>query len=151
MKALVRHLMTVAVAAGLALPATSMSSARDGFQLYTLRQVFVAVGQCWRPPHLVPGQHGMQITILVSFKTDGRILGRPRVTFQSGEEATEEDRLVYRTAVMDALERCTPLPFNEGLAGAIAGHPLVFRFDDRKNTPPSKPFEYPTKPKEKEI
>jgi hypothetical protein len=145
-----RHLMVGAVAAGLSLPTDFPATARDGFQLYTLRQVFVLLGQCWRPPRLAPGQRGMQITVLVSFKTNGRILGRPRNTFES-EEAPDEERLVYRTAVMETLERCTPLPLTEGLAGAIAGHPLVVRFDDRKNAPAPRPFEFPSKPKERDI
>ena len=32
--------------------------------------------------------------------------------------------LQYRIAVMETLQRCTPLPFTEGLGGAVAGRPL---------------------------
>ena len=46
-----------------------------------------------------------------------------------------------RIAVMEALQRCTPLPFTEGLAGAIAGRPFAVPFRTRKKLPP-KPAEH---------
>jgi hypothetical protein len=76
--------------------------------------------------------------VIVSFNRNGDILGRPRITYQS-EQATDNDRLVYRIAVMEALQRCTPLPFTEGMAGAVAGHPFAVQFHNRK--PPPQPAE----------
>ena len=48
---------------------------------------------------------------------------------------TDNDRLLYRIAVMEALQRCTPMPFTEGMAGAIAGRPLAIRFHEPTNPP----------------
>ena len=42
--------------------------------------------------------------------------------------------MVYREAVTTALERCTPLPFTDGLGGAVAGRPITVRFIDDRNS-----------------
>ena len=76
----------------------------------------------------------MDITVLVSFNRDGSILGHPRITHES-EQASDHDRLQYRLAVMQALQRCTPLPFTEALGGAIAGRPFAVPFRTRKSPP----------------
>ena len=31
---------------------------------------------------------------------------------------------------MEALQRCTPLPFTEGLGGAVAGRPFAIQFQN---------------------
>ena len=106
-------------------------------QIDTLKEIFERLRSCWKPPR--PSQAGpVDVTVKVSFSRDGAILGRPRITFET-EGAADNDRLAYRIAVMEALQRCTPLPFSEGLGGAIAGRPLAVRFWTRK-TPP-KPAE----------
>ena len=76
----------------------------------------------------------MDITVIVSFNREGHILGRPRITYES-EQASDNDRLQYRVAVMEALQRCTPLPFTEALGGAVAGRPFAIPFRTRKSPP----------------
>ena len=71
--------------------------------------------------------------MIVSFNREGAILGHPRITYET-EGATDNDRLVYRVAVMETLQRCTPLPFTEGLGGAVAGRPFAFQFWTPKNS-----------------
>jgi hypothetical protein len=68
------------------------------------------------------------------FYPTGEILGRPRVTYES-EQADDNDRLLYRIAAMEALQRCTPMPFTEAMAGAAAGRPFAVRFHTRKPSP----------------
>ena len=65
--------------------------------------------------------------MIVSFNRAGDILGHPKITYES-EQATENDRLQYRIAVMEALQRCTPMPFTEAMAGAVAGRPFASSF-----------------------
>ncbi len=72
--------------------------------------------------------------MIVSFNRAGDILGHPRITYES-ENATDNDRLMYRIAVMEALQRCTPMPFTESMAGAIAGRPFAVQFHNRKRIP----------------
>jgi len=106
-------------------------------RLDTIRDIFAKLRSCWKPPP--PSRANLiDITVVVSFTREGAILGHPKITHES-EHATDNDRLIYRVAVMEALQRCTPLPFSEGLGGAIAGRPLAVRFWTRK-TPP-KPAE----------
>ena len=77
---------------------------------------------------------GIDITVMVSFNRSGEILGHPRITYNS-EQADDNDRLMYRIAVMETLQRCTPMPFTEGMAGAIAGRPISVQFHNRKLPP----------------
>src|ERR1700753_1395200 len=99
-----------------------------------LKELFITLGRCWQPPPASRVNPGIDITVLVSFNRDGNILGHPRITFES-EQATDNDRLMYRVAVMETLQRCTPIPFTAGMAGAIAGRPITIRFHSRKPTP----------------
>ncbi len=71
----------------------------------------------------------IDITVIVSFNREGDILGHPRITYES-EQATDNDRLQYRIAVMETLQRCTPMPFTEGMGGAVAGRPFAIHFQN---------------------
>ena len=102
-------------------------------QLDTIRDVVVKLHSCWKPPP--PSRaNPIDITVIVSFNREGAILGHPRITHES-ENASDNDRLKYRVAVMETLQRCTPLPFTEGLGGAVAGRPLAIPFRTRKRPP----------------
>lgn len=107
-------------------------------RLDTIKDVFARLHSCWRPPP-ASRANPIDITVVVSFNRQGAILGRPKITHES-EHASDSDRLIYRVAVMEALQRCTPLPFTEALGGAIAGRPLAVPFRTRKKLPP-KPTE----------
>jgi hypothetical protein len=135
-----RASFVAAAAVGIAVGLAAAPAVGQEAKIDTLKELFAALGRCWRSPALAQGSAGMQITVLVSFRRDGTIFGKPKVTFES-PEASDADRLAYRVAVMETLQRCTPLPFTEGLAGAMAGRPITMRFDDRRNPP---------KPKEKQ-
>jgi hypothetical protein len=74
----------------------------------------------------------MQITVMLSFKRNGELLGKPRITYET-PNASEDERLSYRVAMAQALTRCMPLQFTDGLGNALAGRPITIRFiDDRK-------------------
>src|SRR3954447_3959014 len=102
-------------------------------QLDTLKDIFVRLHSCGSPPPLSQAEP-IDITVVVSFNREGVILGHPKITYES-EHASDNDRLKYRVAVMEALQRCTPLPFIEGLGGAVAGRPLAVPFRTRKRPP----------------
>ena len=108
-------------------------------RLDTIRDIFAKLRSCWKPP---PASRAnlIDITVVVSFNREGAIIGHPKITHES-EHATDNDRLIYRVAVMEALQRCTPLPFTEALGGAIAGRPFAVPFRSRKKSPP-KPAEH---------
>jgi hypothetical protein len=108
-------------------------------RLDSIRDVLARLHSCWKPPPASQA-NSMDITVIVSFNREGAILGRPRITHES-ENASDNDRLKYRVAVMETLQRCTPLPFTEALGGAIAGRPFAVPFRTRKKLPP-KPTEH---------
>jgi hypothetical protein len=103
-------------------------------QVNTIREVVEKLSSCWKPPPASRANPGIDITVIVSFNRSGEILGHPRITYES-ELATDNDRLAYRIAVMETLQRCTPMPFTEGMAGAVAGHPFAVQFRNRKPSP----------------
>ena len=121
-------------AAALLLPSWTASAQPGPDRVDNIKQVFERLGTCWKPPPASRANPEIDITVVVSFTRDGNINGRPKITYES-EQATDNDRLEYRIAVMEALERCTPMPFTEGMAGAIAGRPFAVLFRNRKRPP----------------
>ena len=107
----------------------------DGEQqrLNTIRDLFDALRACWVPPPPDEARADMQMSVRLSFKRSGQMIGAPRVTYTS-PDAPAAARNTYHEAIMAALERCTPLPFTPGLGGAVAGRPIAIRFVDNRNT-----------------
>jgi hypothetical protein len=104
-------------------------------KLDTLKDVFVRLHRCFKPPPLSQA-NPIDVTLIVSFTRTGQILGHPRISYET-EQASDNDRVQYRIAVMEALQRCTPLPFTEALGGAVAGRPFAVPFRTRKRQPKS--------------
>ena len=121
------------IAAALTWLASAASVAAQPEQLDSLKDVFAKLFSCWQPPP-ASRANPMDITVIVSFNREGAILGHPRITYETAS-AGDNDRIAYRTAVMETLQRCTPLPFTEGLGGAIAGRPFAIPFRTRKRPP----------------
>jgi len=93
-----------------------------------IADIFQAIQACWRPP-AGSGFSGQEITLRLSFKRNGEVLGQPRITYY--KEGTQKDqREPFVRAVREAFERCTPLPFTESFGRAIAGRIFSFRFVD---------------------
>ena len=120
------------VAAAALLLGLSSAAAEDA-QVNTIQDVFRHLRTCWRPPSPAKARP-LDITVVVSFNRAGNILGHPRITYESAE-ASDNDRLQYRIAVMEALQRCTPLPFTDAMADAAAGRPFAIQFRNRKTSP----------------
>jgi len=126
-----RHLLAY-FAAMLLLVCSPRVHAEPG-QVNTIREAIAWISNCWKAPPL-SSANPIDITVVVSFNRAGEILGHPRITYES-EQANDNDRLQYRVAVMETLQRCTPMPFTESMAGAVAGRPFAFRFQNRKRSP----------------
>jgi hypothetical protein len=108
-------------------------AAAEDARVNTIQDVFQHLRTCWKPP--APSKaRPIDITVVVSFNRAGNILGHPRITYESAE-ASDSDRLQYRIAVMEALQRCTPMPFTDAMAGAAAGRPFAIQFRNRKTSP----------------
>ncbi len=126
--------LRIAIAAALPLVLLGASAWPEEAPVNTIKDVFARMSKCWQPPP--PSRaNPIDITVRFSFNRAGEILGHPRITYES-EQATDNDRLQYRIAVMQALQRCTPMPFTEEMAGAVAGYPFVIRFK-KMSLPPA--------------
>ena len=115
----------------------SAAQAQTG-QVDNIKEAFARFRTCWKPPPASQANPDVEITAIVTFRRDGSIFGHPKITYES-ENATDNDRLLYRIAVMEALQRCTPMPFTDSMGGAVAGRPFAVRFQIRR--PPPKPIE----------
>jgi hypothetical protein len=115
------------------------SAQAEPARLDTIRDIFARLRSCWKAPP-TSRANPIDITVVVSFNRAGAILGHPKITHES-ENASDNDRLIYRVAVMEALQRCTPLPFTEALGGAVAGRPIAVPFRSSRKLPP-KPTEH---------
>src|ERR1700712_6040614 len=120
--------------AALLLSSLATAQAEPG-QVDNIKEAFARFGTCWKPPPASQANPDVEITAIVTFRRDGSIFGHPKITYES-ENATDNDRLLYRIAVMETLQRCTPMPFTESMGGAIAGRPFAVRFVPRRKLPP---------------
>jgi hypothetical protein len=112
----------------------SGAAAEDG-QVNTIMDISRHLNTCWRPPPIAKVRP-IDITVIVSFNRSGEIMGHPRISYESAD-ASDSDRLQYRIAVMEALQRCTPMPFTDAMAGAAAGRPFAIPIRSRKTSPPT--------------
>jgi hypothetical protein len=97
----------------------------------SLHDMFVAIRGCWEPPPPDKARPGMEYTIMFAFKRNGELMAPARMTYAT-HDVPEEVRDAYRDAIDATLKRCTPMHFSTGMAGAVAGRPLLVRFfDDR--------------------
>jgi hypothetical protein len=123
---------TMAYVALVSAALATSAAAQQPLTLNTLKDLGAALRACWTPPPLAQSRAGMQITVQLSFKRNGELLGSPRITFETAG-ATNDERLAYRIALAETLKRCTPLPFTAALGNAVAGRPFTMRFmDERK-------------------
>jgi hypothetical protein len=112
--------------------ATNAAAQAPQGQINTLNELGAALRACWIPPSLDRSRAGMQLTVQMSFRRNGELFGKPKITFESSG-ASDDERLAYRIAVADMLKRCASLPFTDALGNAVAGRPFTMRLvDDRK-------------------
>jgi hypothetical protein len=95
-----------------------------------IRDVFLTVRACWRPPG-AGGFSGQELTLRLSFKRSGELLGQPRITYYKAGGRSDE-REDFIRSVRAAFESCTPLPFTAPFGAAVAGRPFTFRFVDSR-------------------
>ena len=89
------------------------------------RDIADRLSACWTPPP-VAANETMQVTIRVSFRRDGEVIGTPATPFLRARDATA--RTALRETLMSAIRACTPLRFTPSLGKAIAGRIFAIRF-----------------------
>jgi hypothetical protein len=78
----------------------------------------------------------MEVTLVFSFKRNGEILGKPRISFAKLRGDLDLQKQ-FVASTLKAVAACTPLRVSAALGGAIAGRPLAMLF---KADAPSQPI-----------
>jgi hypothetical protein len=107
-------------------------------QVNTLNDIVRAMQACWRPASV--RYSGQSVTIRISFKRNGEVLGKPMITHYREGEPDAANRDAFTQAVREALVRCSPMPFTDKLGAAVAGRPFTFRFVDSPATEKLQPL-----------
>ncbi|ETA72748.1 hypothetical protein HKB47_20550 [Mesorhizobium japonicum] len=90
----------------------------------TLKEMSEAIYACWRPP---AGTAGMSLTLQFSLRRNGTLIGKPRATYSDLGTDPQLSR-AFVASILKALDEALPLPFSDGMGGAIAGRMLAPRF-----------------------
>jgi hypothetical protein len=107
-------------------PAAAAPVPPPGGKLNTIRDVFGALRNCFAASLGQGGSQEISATLRFSFTRGGEILGEPRFTYvQPGISA--DMRQAFEREMGHALVACMPLPFTDGLGGALAGRPFSIR------------------------
>jgi hypothetical protein len=112
-------------------PAPPSPPAPLGKLINRLDEIGPLLSRCLQLPPSDLFRPGMRVTLRLAFTRDGAILGEPRFTFTTPGVAAEI-RAAYQRAMVDMLDRCTPLPITKELGGAIAGRPFVIPLVDTR-------------------
>jgi hypothetical protein len=113
-------IISAAVIGGSASLRAAAQTAQGERQFNTVREIRASLRACWIAPIM---RTAPQITVRLSLKQNGEILGRPLISY-AGPDASQEERAALEAAVAAALKRCTPLPISDALGGIIAGRPI---------------------------
>ena len=113
--------------------ASNPRPARPTGPVNNLEEFMGALAACWSPPPLDTSRQPLDLTFQVSFKRSGELFGKPRVV-NFAREVTPEERRRYYQAVVEAIDRCSPMPFTEAMGGAVAGRTFRVSFLDRRDS-----------------
>jgi hypothetical protein len=97
----------------------------------TLQDINKAVDRCWQFPPVDEGRSPVDVIFQVSFKRSGELFGKPRVV-KFSRDVSQQERERFYQAVVEAIDRCSPMPFTDSMGGAVAGRTLHFRFIDSR-------------------
>ena len=101
------------------------SASRAPDRIERIGDVFATLRACWLLSDR-DAASGQQLTLRLSFKRGGEVLGTPRITY--ARTAQDNARHRFTQSVAAAFGRCAPLPFSSSFGAAVAGRPFTFRF-----------------------
>ena len=96
-----------------------------------LVQIQATLADCWKFPPVDEGRSPVDVIFELSFKRSGELFGKPRVV-RFSREVSQAERERFHLAVVEAVDRCSPMPFTDSMGGAIAGRVLRIRFIDSR-------------------
>jgi hypothetical protein len=124
------RLVAAAVAVVVSLATAQAQEPAPAGELNTLRDITAALRKCWVAPSEFDSSGNMDITIMLSFRSNGEIFGG-RITHTS-RAVSDNERALYYEALEQMIARCSHLPVSESLGQAIAGRPFMFRIIDTR-------------------
>jgi hypothetical protein len=98
-----------------------------GQPVNTLQDIGPALWACWHAPD---DSQNFTVTVRLSFKNNGEVLGRPRITFSSFNGSIDDQKRIMGL-IVEALNACTPLNLTPSLGSAIAGRIFTMTFAPR--------------------
>ena len=101
-------------------------SAQTEHPINSFREIRAGLRACWISPTM---RTPPQVTVRLSLKRNGEILGQPFISYES-PEASEDERTTLQAAVAAAVARCIPLPISDALGGIIAGDPIHMKLGE---------------------
>jgi hypothetical protein len=117
---LVVVIVSAAIVSGIGSIDASAQSVQAEHPINSVHEIRARVRACWISPAISAPP---QITVRLSLKQNGEILGQPLISYESPTDSDDE-RAALHAAVAAALARCAPLPISDALGGIIAGHPI---------------------------
>ena len=75
---------------------------------------------------LVPGSEGSELTLRFSLAHDGTLRGPPMITYSDLKGSLETQRL-FATTMIDALQKCTPIPMTDDFAKIASQKMILFK------------------------
>ncbi|WP_158809442.1 hypothetical protein [Beijerinckia sp. L45] len=85
-------------------------------------EIGARIAACWHPP-----AEGDEVTLRLSFRADGSLFGKPRMTYVKAVGGADGEAAVANS-IFAALQACSPLRFTPALGAAIAGRTFLIRF-----------------------
>jgi hypothetical protein len=106
---------------------TQAALAAEASPANTLRELYPTLTRCWRAP---TGSEGSTITVGITLRRNGTMLGPPTITYSrlTGDTGTQKQ---FVASALSALAACTPVAITDALGGAIAGRRIFIRFESQ--------------------
>jgi hypothetical protein len=131
-------IMRLTIVSCITLAGAAVQSAQPEHPINSVREIRASLRACWISPEM---RTAPELTVRLSLKRNGEILGQPLISYQS-PGASEDERAALHAAVAAALARCAPLPLSETLGGILAGHPINVKLGEgwkRRGAPTASP------------
>jgi hypothetical protein len=97
--------------------------------VHNLHEIGEVLAACMHPLMVADHTQAIRITARLGFNTRGQPLRSPQFSYIT-PTVSDQIKSEYKSAVLDALNRCTPLSFSPEFGAAIAGVPLLLLFDE---------------------
>jgi hypothetical protein len=121
----VRRFASIGIVVELTLGAQASAVEAQPPLVQRVHGIATGIAACWRPPH-----DDDQVTVRLSFRRDGAVIGEPRIVYARSSGGAADDSGLAQS-MLAAIRDCTPLHFSARLGAAIAGQVLDIRFIGR--------------------